>query len=117
MEYLKINNVDFSLYVNSLKVNTTANYNAQINAAGDTVVDFINSKRTIEVGFIPLNQSTMQRLQHLIANFKVVLTIRNPKANTNEAINCIIASNEADYYTIQNNRIMYKPFTLTFAEL
>lgn len=55
MAYFKIGDVDFSLYVNSLKVSKTANYSAQTNAAGDTVVDYINSKRTIEVGIIPLN--------------------------------------------------------------
>mgnify|MGYP003291495799 CR=1 FL=1 len=48
MAYLKIDNTDFSMYVSGLKVGKKSNYNAQTNAAGDTVIDFINSH------FIPL---------------------------------------------------------------
>jgi hypothetical protein len=55
MAYFKIGEIDFSPYVNSLKINKSANYNAQTNAAGNTVVDYINSKRTIEVGIIPVD--------------------------------------------------------------
>ena len=55
MAYFKIGDVDFSPYVNSLKVNKRAIYNSQVNAAGNSIVDYINSKRTIEVGIIPLN--------------------------------------------------------------
>ena len=47
MAYFKIGTTDYSKYVNALKVDRGANYNAQTNAAGDTVVDYINHKRTI----------------------------------------------------------------------
>lgn len=62
MAYFKINGVDYSMYVKELKINKNVNYNAQTNAAGNTVVDFINAKRTIEVGIIPLNDSVMAQL-------------------------------------------------------
>ena len=39
MSYFKIGDNDYSMYVNELKVTTDVNYNAQVNAVGDTVVD------------------------------------------------------------------------------
>ena len=68
MSYFKINNVDYSMYVNELKVSKDVNYNAQTNAAGDTVVDYVNKKRTIEVGIIPLCCEDMISLQQAIGN-------------------------------------------------
>ena len=44
MAYFKIGNVDFSPYVSGLKVNKKAVYNSQVNAAGNSIVDYINSK-------------------------------------------------------------------------
>ena len=55
MSYFKINDIDFSNMVNALKIGKTASYSSQVNALGDSLVDYINSKRTIEVGIIPLN--------------------------------------------------------------
>ena len=118
MSYFKINDNDYSAFVNELKVTKDVNYNAQVNAAGDTVVDYINSKRTIEVGIIPLDDATMVSLQNDLHNFNVSITFRNPQTNTlEENVNCIIPSNEIEYYTIQVNKVMYKAFTLTFTEL
>ena len=118
MEYFKINNNDYSIYVNELKVSNTANYSAQTNAAGNTVVDYINSKRTIEVGIIPLDSAAMISLQNAIAAFNVSISFRNPKTGElEENINCIIPDNEIEYYTIQANKVSYKGFNLTFTEL
>ena len=62
MAYFKIGDTDFSAYVNGLKVNKNAVYNSQTNASGDTLVDYINSKRTLlptvgvkSLGFAPHN--------------------------------------------------------------
>lgn len=117
MTYFKINNIDFSMYVNELKVNKEANYNAQTNAAGDTVVDYINHKRTIEVGIIPLDDVVMSEMQSYLDLFNVSITYLNPLSNTLETANCIIPSNNIEYYTIQIDKVMYKAFTLTFIEL
>lgn len=118
MAFFKIDGVDFSMYVNELKVNKENNYNAQTNAAGDTVVDYINSKREIEVGIIPLDDAAMAKLQAAIEAFNVSISFRNPKTNELETnINCIIPDNEIEYYTIQTNKVMYKEFKLTFIEL
>jgi hypothetical protein len=118
MAYFKIDGVDFSHCVSSLKVSTEANYNAQTNAAGNTVVDYVNSKRTIEVGIIPVDGETMAQLKAVISAFSVAISFRNPDTNSlTEDVPCIIPDNEVDYYTIQANRVSYNPFTLTFVEL
>ena len=118
MAYFKINNNDYSKYVNALKVGTNNNYNAQTNAAGDTVVDYINKKRTIEVGIIPLDDAVMANLKADIERFNVLISFLNPDTKTlEEGINCIIPSNEVEYYTIQVGNVMYKAFTLQFEEL
>lgn len=118
MAYFKIGTTDFSPYVNQLKVGTTNNFYSQQNAMGDTVVDYINTKKTIEVGIIPLNDTAMAALQTAIADFNVSISYRDPKTNQLVSdLNCIIASNDVEYYTIQVNKVMYNAFTLTFTQL
>ena len=118
MNYFKIGSNDYSMYVNMLKVNKTAKYNAQTNAAGDTVVDYINSKRVFEVGIIPIDDTVMAKLQSDIDNFNVSISFRDPKTNALEAnVNCIIPENGVDYYTIRADKVMYKAFTIKIIEL
>lgn len=117
MAYFKIGTIDYSSIVNSLKVSKNHQYNAQVNAAGDTVVDYINCKRTIEVGIIPLDSATMAQLQASIDDFNVLISFRNPQTNELEEIDCIIPSNDIEYYTIQVNKVTYEGCTLTFEEL
>ena len=118
MAYIMIGSHDYSQYCNALKVSSAVNYNAQTNAAGDTVVDYINTKRIIEVGIIPLNDTVMKQLNEDIANFNVSISFRNPKTNALETgVNCIIPDSQIEYYTIQANKVMYNALTLTFTEL
>ena len=118
MAYFKINNNDYSKYVNALKVGTKYKYNAETNAAGDTVIDYINKKRVIEVGIIPLEDAAMSNLKADIEQFNVSVSFLNPDTKTLENnVNCIIPSNEVEYYTIQVGKVMYKAFTLQFEEL
>ena len=118
MTYFKIGANDYSMYVSALKIKESANYNAQTNAAGNTVVDYINKKRIIEVGVIPLNDSVMSNLKKDIAAFNVSLSFLNPETKQLETnVNCIIPDNEVEYYTIQVDRVMYKAFNLSFEEL
>lgn len=118
MTYFKIGNTDYSMYVNELRISKENMYSSQTNAAGNSVVDYINSKRTIEVGIIPLDDVVMAQLQADIDAFNVSLSFRNPKTNElEEDVNCIIPASEVDYYTIQANKVMYKAFTLEFTEL
>ena len=118
MAYIKINGVDFSAICNKLNVTTDVLYNAQTNAAGGTVVDYVGAKRKIEVGIISLSDTDMLRVQHIISAFSVALSFRDPRTNTlAENVPCIIPSSNADYYTIQKNNVRYNAMTLTFTEL
>lgn len=117
MAYFKIGDTDFSHLVRSLNVTKEHNYNAQTNAAGNTVVDYINTKRTIEVGFIYMDDSDMAALQTAFSSFAVTVTYRDPKTNALEVASCIAPEIEADYYTIQADRVLYNEFELEFTEL
>lgn len=117
MAYFMIGDTDYSAMCNKLKVNNSVNYTAQTNAAGNSVVDYINTKRTIEVGIIPLSDADMIGLQIALSKFNVSITIRNPLTNGLETINCIIPQNDIEYYTIQADRVLYKALNLTFTEL
>lgn len=118
MAYFKIGDTDYSAFVNSLKITNSHNYNSQTNAAGDTVVDYINSKRSIEVGIIPLTDANMATLQAAINAFHVSISFRNPQTNQlEENVDCIIPENDVEYYTIQADKVMYEALTLTFSEL
>lgn len=118
MAYFKIGDNDYSMYTNELKIETNTTYRAQTNAAGDTVVDNQKSKRTIEVGIIPLNDTAMKELQADIARFKINLSFLNPlSGELEENVLCILPSSQVEYYTIQANKVSFKAFTLKFTEL
>lgn len=117
MSYFKINGIDFSMYVNSLKVSKAEKYNALENAGGNTVVDYINTKYVIEVGIIPIDKEKMIKLQEAINNFNVSITFLNPSSGTEKTINCIIPENSVEYYTIQANKTVFNGFNLQFIEL
>ena len=118
MSYFKINGVDYSKCVSKLNVSKAANYNAQTNAAGNTVVDFINHKRTIEVSIIPLDGATAAELQRALDGFEVNISFLNPSTNAlEEDVLCIIPDREVEYYTIQAGRTLLNAFDLAFNEL
>jgi hypothetical protein len=118
MAYFKIGDMDLSPYINSLKINRTNNFNSQTNAAGNMVVDYINSKRVIEVGIIPVDSEQMLAIQEAIYDLQVTISFRDPQTGElEEGVACILPSNDVDYYTIQSNKVMFKPFTLSFTEL
>lgn len=118
MSYFMINGIDFSNYLNELKIKEINNYNAQVNASGNTVVDYINTKREITVGIIPIEEADMKKLQTEISKFSITLSFRNPKTNELESgVQCIIPNSNIEYYTIQASKISYKAFNLTFIEL
>lgn len=118
MEYLKVNDVDLSRYVNKLSITTQANYNAQTNANGNSVVDMINKKRTIKVGFIPVNANTMISILSEIEKFNVSVSFRNPYTNTlEESVNCIAPNANIEYFTINIKGVSYNAFSIDFIEL
>lgn len=118
MAYFKINGNDYSKYVNSLKVTKKAIYKSATNAAGNTVVKYISTKRDFTVGIIPLDAASMAALQADLNSFKVSISYRDPDTNELvENVNCIIPVNEVEYYTIQADKVLYKAFLLTIMEL
>ena len=117
MSYFKINNVDFSSCVNSLDINETRNIKPQVNAAGNTVIDYINRKVSLSVGIIPLTDAKMKQLLEAIDNVEVSITYRNPLTNADKTIKAYISDYSVSYYTIQNTKVMYQAFTLSINEL
>lgn len=118
MAYFKINGVDFSEYVNELSIKRKNNYSAQTNAAGDTVVDYINIKRQISVGIITLDETNAKKVLDAIEGFNVLISYRDPKTNALvENVNCIIPDHEVEYYTIQTDKVLVNDFKLKFTEL
>lgn len=116
MTYFKVGTNDFSAYVSGLSVNYVNNYNAQTNAAGNTVVDYINSKREIEVNIIPLSQADSAKLLAAIG-FNVSISYLDPETKKIATANCIIDEKEAEYYTIQDSKVLLQKTTLKFKEL
>lgn len=117
MEIFKIYDYDFSHYVSSLKISTKTNYNAQTNAAGNTVVDKINDKRIVEVGIIPLNEADANFLLQLVAGFQLNIWVRNPADGSTMWLQTIITDSDIEYYTIRSDKQMLKAFNLKFTEL
>lgn len=118
MAYFKLNGVDFSLYCHTLKVSNKATFKQATNAAGNTVVKYVTTKRTITVGIIPLNGDVMSSLQTELQKFKVSVAYRDAKTNALvENVGCIAPNNDYEYYYIHQNGVMYKAMTLVFQEL
>lgn len=118
MTYFKIGTTDLSAYVSGLKVKSSASYVARTNAAADTTVDYINTKRTIEVQIIALDENTASTILNLIKDFEVSIGFRNPLTKQLEtSVSCIVPENEIEYYSIYTNGIRCKAFNITFKEL
>jgi hypothetical protein len=118
MAYFKINDNDYSTYVNQLKIAREHNYKGMTNAAGNTLVKYVNTKRIIEVGIIPLDSAIMMQLQEDINKFKVTVSFLDPETNTlEENISCIIPQNSVEYYTIRAENTQFKAFSLAIKEL
>lgn len=116
--FLKINDNDYSMYVNKLQVGKTHSYKEMKTSAGNTLVKYINSKRVIEVGIIPLDDSAMVRLLTDINKFQVTVSFRDPETNLlTENVKCIIPNNIVEYYTIQAGNVKYKALSLQIKEL
>jgi hypothetical protein len=121
MAYFKINDNDYSLYVNKLLVDTKHKYTARENAAGTLMVKYITKKRNVQVGIIPLDADALKNLVAELNTggdqFAKSITFLNPETNTLETINCIIPIHSIEYYTIQAGKVMTKAFSFTCEEL
>lgn len=117
MVIFKINNVDFSDLVTGLKVGyeTLVSDNSGRNAAGDTVIDVINTKRKIYVTIRHTTFAEMQSFLAAVEPFQVTVTYLDPKTNTLKTANTYIGTPEPEYYNISHT--LYKPMNLNFIEL
>lgn len=117
MGYFMIGTNDYSKYISELKVSKSANYNAQTNAAGDTMVDYINAKRQVEIEIISLDDAATASLLANVNRFHLSITFLNPDTQSLEDMDCIIPSSNVEYYTIQSGNVRFKAFNLKFIEL
>ena len=119
MIYFKINNTDFSHLVSSLKVGyeTLVSDNSGRNAAGNTVIDIINRKIKVYVGFRPMLDSHMNNLLTAIKDYVVNISYLDPETKTLKTIQCYTGTPEPEYFTIQDNRKVFKQMSLNFIEL
>lgn len=116
--FFKINGHDYSNYINKLVVGNEHFYKSMTTAGGNTLVKYINSKRSFEVGFIPLDDASMVGLLQDVDSFQVTISYRDPKTNELvENVKCIIPNNLIEYYTIQVGKVSYKAFSIQIHEL
>lgn len=117
--YLKVNNIDFSYIVSGLKVGyeTLVSDSSGRNAAGDTVIDVINRKIKVYVTLRHTTESEMRSFLAAVKDYVVTVSFRNPETNTLSTINAYIGTPEPEYYTIQSNKVVYKPMNINFIEL
>lgn len=116
--YFAINGIDFSKYVNKLVVANEHFYKGSTSPKGAGKVKRKYSKRTLEVGIIPLDAIIMAKLLTEVNKFEVNISYRDPQTNiVVENMRCIIPNNLVEYYTIQGNNVKYRAFSLQIKEL
>ena len=116
--FFAINGHNYSMYVNKLMVSKEHNYKSMTTAAGNTIVKYVNSKRTIEVGIIPLDDIAMMNILTDVDQFQVSISYRDPETNTLvENLKCIIPNHIVEYHMIQVGNVKYKAFSLQIKEL
>ena len=117
MAIFKIGNTDFSDLVTGLKVGyeTLVSDNSGRNAAGDTVLDVINTKRKI---YVTLRHTTFAEMQSFLAAvepFQVTISYLDPKTNALKTASTYIGTPEPEFYNVSHS--LYKPMNLNFIEL
>lgn len=116
--YFTINGEDFSGLVSGLKVGfetLVAEGNGR-NANGDAVIDVQNRKNKVYVTFRHMTDQEMRTLLNAIKDFEVNCGFRNPQTGVIKTIYAYTGTPEPEYYTIQDNLVVYKPMTLNFIE-
>jgi len=119
MAYFKINNVDYSRYVNKLLIDTKHKYTARENASGNLMVKYITKKHNVQVGIIPLDAAALRSLEAELSggNFEKEITYLDPETGSLTTIRCIIPIHTIEYYTIRADKTMTKAFNFTCEEL
>ena len=119
MAYFKVNGKDFSHLVSGLKVGkeTLVSDNSGRNAAGNTVIDVINKKYKVYVTLRHTTGDEMKSFLSAINDYVVTAVFLEPQTNELKSITAYTGTPEPEYYTIQNEHIIYKPMSINFIEL
>lgn len=117
--YFKINNTDFSSLVSGLKVGfeTLVSDNSGRNAAGNTVVDIVTRKTKVYVTLRHTTDTEMQSFLNAIKDYVISVSYKDPHSGAMSTITAYTGTPEPEYFTIQNNRVVYKPMNINFIEL
>lgn len=117
--YFKINNTDFSSLVSGLKVGfeTLVSDNSGRNAAGKTVIDIVARKAKVYVTLRHMTDTEMQSFMNAIKDYVVSVSYKDPHSGAMSTITAYTGTPEPEYFTIQSNRVVYKPMTINFIEL
>lgn len=117
MAYLKINGTDYSQYVNKLSITTKHKYTSRENASGNLLVKYITKKRNIQVGVIPLDDTSLGLLMDAINSFNVTVEFADPVlGGATSTVSCIIPAHSVEWYTIQAGNRRAKAFSFTCEE-
>ena len=105
--------------VSALKVGyeTLVSDSSGRNAAGDTVIDVINKKYKLYVTFRHTTGEEMQSLLEEVKDYLCTVSFLEPLSGALHTVSAYTGTPEPDYYTIQQNHIIYKPMSLNFIEL
>ena len=119
MSYLKINGTDFSSLTSGLKVGyeTLVSDKSGRNASGDNYIDIVNKKYKIYVTLRHTTGAEMESFLRAIQSFIVEVSFLDPRSNSIKTITANTGTPEPEYYTIQDDLIIYKPMSLNFIEL
>ena len=117
MAYFKIEDTDFSNVTSGLSVKYIHKYKAKENVLGNTKIDYQNRKRQVTVNIIPVVAEQMNTILDALDAFTVKVYFKSPKTNALIYINAKVSDYQVNYYTIQNNNVRFKAFTLIFTEL
>lgn len=117
--YFKIKNNDFSGLVSGLKVGyeTLVSENSGRNANGDTVIDIINTKRKVYVTLRHTTGAEMKNFLNAIKDYVIEVSYKDPTTNAMATITAYTGTPEPEYYTLQDNLVIYKPLSINFIEL
>ena len=100
-----------------MKVGVQQHFKSMVTAAGNTLAKPINKKYIIEVGFRPLTAEEMMELQPHITQLTASVSFLEPASNTIKTVSCILPTTLVEYYTIQDEQVLYKPFSLQFSQM
>ena len=117
--YFKINNTDFSSLVSGLKVGfeTLVSDNSGRNAAGNTVIDIVARKAKVYVTLRHTTDTEMQSFMNAIKDYVVSVSYKYPLSGAMYTITSYTGTPEPEYFTIQSNRVVYKPMKIKFIYL